>query len=69
MLNLINNNGSNISDILETLYTKSEVDYVISNVDLNTIIPKQKSKQIIYHTATNYYEKVTMDSMICPETD
>ena len=36
MPNLININGTNITDISDTRYTKSEVDNLISNIVVNT---------------------------------
>ena len=71
ILDLINNSGTNITNILDTRYTKSEVDNLISNIDLN-ICSTQTENQTNYidknHTTANYYYNTTMGSMISQDS-
>ena len=68
ILNLfLNNNGTNIINILDTRYTKSEVDNLVRNIDLNMFYTQIETQTIYFekrHTTTNYYDKATMGSMI-----
>ena len=70
MLNVINNDCISITYVLDTLYTKSEADDFIGNIELTTIYTKTETQTNYVnksHTTTNYYDKVTMDPMIFPE--
>ena len=57
ILSIINNNGTHITNILYTRYTKSEVDNSIRNVDLN-VVYTQTEIQTTYFDKKSYHHQL-----------
>ena len=62
MLNCINNNGTNIVDILNTRYTKSEVDTLISTYYNNTETGNMLNQKV--HTSGNSVIQSNLDAYL-----